>query len=694
MKHSMALKFVVIFFTASCLVSAIAGAVGIVSMESASLYVNSVDSLSDQTYGSIAKDIAQDYAARYAAERLGDLPYVMRENLYPDPVERGDADHWYASLWEGSTMLQQDGVDSGALQTHAYAKTYTVSPLYPIVSQYPPDYEPEEEDPQPPTTIPEDPEPTTEDPTEPPEPTEPEKPLVPQDYLYYERQTEWESGSLVTYYLYYYQAPEYSVRVFLQEDVLDNSSLQILTDMYPYRYTFIFILGVGLLLFAAGLVWLCWSAGRNKDGTVEPMGLNRLPLDLYAILAGIVIFLLVIVFNVLRRWTDNQGFHPGNLSLYFIVFLGMVLVGIGLTCAFSAQIKLGLVHVLRNSITGRLFKGLGSLTTLIPVIWQWLITALIMCGISTAALVLVIRQANLFTVPFLMIAALLALATVLYGGYAFGTLARGAQRMASGELEAKIPTKYLIGSFRTFALELNALSDAAITAAHEQMKAERMRSELITNVSHDIKTPLTSIINFVDLLQKPHSKEQSQEYLEVLSRQSARMKKLIEDLMELSKASSGNITVNLQQIDAAEAINQALGEFSDKLEQAELEPLFRQPEGPVTMQADGRLLWRVLSNLLSNAVKYAMPGTRLYVDLVQTEELVLLSLKNVSKAPLSINAEELLERFVRGEVSRHSEGSGLGLNIAKSLMEVQGGQLQLLLDGDLFKVTLAFPRGA
>jgi signal transduction histidine kinase len=218
-----------------------------------------------------------------------------------------------------------------------------------------------------------------------------------------------------------------------------------------------------------------------------------------------------------------------------------------------------------------------------------------------------------------------------------------------------------------------------------------MRSELITNVSHDIKTPLTSIINFVDLLQRPHTLEDESAYLEVLSRQTKRMKKLIEDLMELSKASSGNIAVNITRLDAVEAMNQALGEFSDKLELAGLTPVFHQPQEPILMHADGRLVWRVLSNLLSNAVKYAMPGTRIYVDLLQAEDKVVLSLKNISQEALNISAEELMERFVRGDAARKSEGSGLGLNIAKNLMEVQNGHLQLLLDGDLFKVTLIFP---
>jgi len=231
----------------------------------------------------------------------------------------------------------------------------------------------------------------------------------------------------------------------------------------------------------------------------------------------------------------------------------------------------------------------------------------------------------------------------------------------------------------------------AVMAAQKQLKSERMKTELITNVSHDIKTPLTSIINYVDLLQKPHTEEEQAQYLEVLDRQSQRLKKLIDDLMDMSKASTGNMAVDITLVDAVESVNQALGEFADKLDRAQLTPVFRHTEDSVAMMADGKLVWRVLSNLLSNAVKYAMPGTRLYIDLMQLDDTVVISLKNISREALNVDAEELMERFVRGDDSRNTEGSGLGLNIAKSLMELQKGQLQLLVDGDLFKVTLIFP---
>ena len=263
--------------------------------------------------------------------------------------------------------------------------------------------------------------------------------------------------------------------------------------------------------------------------------------------------------------------------------------------------------------------------------------------------------------------------------------------MAQGNLHYQIDTRYLYGCFHDFAERLNTVAGAAQIAAERQMRSERMKTELITNVSHDIKTPLTSIINYVDLMKKPHSEADNAVYLDVLDRQSQRLKKLIGDLMDMSKASSGNVSVEIGQVDAVEAVNQALGEFADKLEQVRLTPVFRHPDSPVIMQADGRLVWRVLSNLLSNAVKYALPDTRLYIDLMVLQGNAVLAIKNISRDQLNVNSDELMERFVRGDASRNTEGSGLGLNIAKSLVELQKGQMHLMVDGDLFKVTLIFP---
>ena len=343
------------------------------------------------------------------------------------------------------------------------------------------------------------------------------------------------------------------------------------------------------------------------------------------------------------------------------------------------------VFVWLKGVLVRFGRASERMFSRLPLIWQWLLI-----GMVLALWLLVAVAERLEGMMVLWCCA--ALAIVLYGANCFGALLEGVKHMRGGDLESKGDDKYLIGSFREFAGELNGLADVAMVAAQKQLKSERMKTELITNVSHDIKTPLTSIISYVDLLEKPHTPEQEKTYLEVLSRQSQRMKKLIEDLMEMSKASTGNIQVEIGKIDAVEAVNQALGEFADKLTAAGLTPVFRQSEENVYLLADGRLLWRAMSNVLSNAVKYALPGTRLYVDVSAVEDKAVISFKNISGAQLNISAEELMERFVRGDSSRNTEGSGLGLNIAKSLMELQNGQLQLLVDGDLFKVTLVFPK--
>ena len=342
------------------------------------------------------------------------------------------------------------------------------------------------------------------------------------------------------------------------------------------------------------------------------------------------------------------------------------------------------------------YRGCRAVVRMLPVIWQWILTAFLMVVTPVFFFLLTITchgAIELFWGMLWLLSILADVAIVCYGGWCFGLLLKGAKRMAKGELNHQIPTKYLFGTFKDFAEQLNSVAGAARIAAERQMKSERMKTELITNVSHDIKTPLTSIINYVDLMKKPHSEGEQAQYLEVLDRQSQRLKKLIDDLMEMSKASTGNLTVELQQLDAAETINQALGEFADKLDRAHLTPVFRHPDFPVTMIADGKLVWRVLSNVLSNAVKYAMPDTRLYVDLMVLQGNAVIAVKNISREQLNVGAEELMERFVRGDASRNTEGSGLGLNIAKSLVELQSGQMHLMVDGDLFKVTLIFPCG-
>jgi len=484
----------------------------------------------------------------------------------------------------------------------------------------------------------------------------------------------------------------------------DASLLTFARLGFAWRYGLIAILVAALALFAVCAVYLCYAAGRSTGSSqILPGGLNRAPLDLYAVFTALSCFrLLVLCREIIGYWLfPRDVLNPGALILVVLILLTVAVIGIGFLFAVVAQIKAKSRYWWHHSLIGRcvnllwkglrfVFRGLGKLLGMLPLIWKWLLI-----GAAMGFFTLLFFLLSIFGTSFWGFLFLLTLAgdvlIICYGAYAFGTLLTGAGQMAKGDLHSKIPDRYLLGSYKKCADDLNALADVAAEAARKQMKSERMKAELVTNVSHDIKTPLTSLINYVDLLEKPHTEEEGRQYLDVLSRQSQRLKKLIEDLTEMSKATTGNMAVNITPLDGVETVTQALGEFADKLEAARLTPVFRQPEAPIAMEADGAMTWRVLSNLLSNIVKYALPGTRVYIDLMKLDNTVLISLKNISREPLNVSAEELTERFVRGDESRNTEGSGLGLNIAKSLMELQKGQLQLLVDGDLFKVTLTFP---
>lgn len=261
-----------------------------------------------------------------------------------------------------------------------------------------------------------------------------------------------------------------------------------------------------------------------------------------------------------------------------------------------------------------------------------------------------------------------------------------------GNPETKIDTTGMYRDLREHAEHLNDLGAAVSAAVDQRMQSERFKAELITNVSHDLKTPLTSIINYVDLLKKePLDNPKALEYLEVLDRKSQRLKKLTEDLVEASKASTGSLPVNLERLGIVQFVGQALGEYEERFQAHNLTAVPTLPQDELFIWADGRHLWRVIDNLFSNCCKYALEGTRIYLDVTRWEGMVTLSVKNISRQQLNIPPERLMERFVRGEESRTTEGSGLGLSIARSLTELQGGTFRLDIDGDLFKAAVSFP---
>ena len=732
MKHSVAVKFLAILLCALSVVSIVGCGFGILFMENCNLYNMPLEELKNQQLDSMSNSIAWNHAQIHAAQSLSNCPQEILDDVL---VYNSTQGHYAVEIYQGTRLVYSIN-DPSTLHTYRISE-HIIAPNYPIVtSQYRQgDYpSPVEESLPVPFT-----EPYTSDqldimviPTLPE--TEESVPaqwatareaaldrVSGQDVLYSSEHTETfrsNSGSSyqITYILDYYAAPEYLVRVYLDDQAALGTEYALMSVLYPYRSNFIPMLLISLLFFAATLVYLFVAAGHSKEG-IQPAGLNKLPLDLYtfAITGGIILLMRLLV-----ELLDNFG--SGYYGIWDNIPLCMLLLGAGIfgialqltgfLFAFAAQIKVKGGYWWRHSICGwfllqlraflcwirrglqYFYRGCRAVVRLLPIIWQWPLTAFAMLLVPYLFALFASASygfGEFFWGMLLLLSIAADIALVFYGAWCFGMLFKGARHMAQGNLDYQIDTRFLFGCFKDFALHLNSLADAAKQAAEKQMRSERMKTELITNVSHDIKTPLTSIINYVDLLKKPHTEEDHAAYLDVLDRQSLRLKKLVDDLVDMSKASSGNMIVEFGQVDAVEAINQALGEFADKLEQVNLTPVFRHPDTPVIMQADGRLLWRVMSNLLSNAVKYAMPDTRLYVDLMTADGNAVLAFKNISRDQLNINAEELMERFVRGDTSRNTEGSGLGLNIAKSLVELQNGQMHLMVDGDLFKVTLIFP---
>ena len=471
-----------------------------------------------------------------------------------------------------------------------------------------------------------------------------------------------------------------------------------------------------VLVGAAGaiacLVFLFMGAGhrKGKEGTRLNL-LDRIPLDLYAAGCFALAFVWLLLFVEL---TEGMAyfFALSPEGITYLAFTCIVVYTAGLVAlapflSFATRVKAGGGIWWRNTaicwalklcwravrwcwgLVKRFCGWLWYMTTKISIVWR---TALIVLAVLLAnfCIAISIRYSDFALFCWLLLMAAVFL-LACFGAWQMKSLKAAGEKLAAGEFEYKIDTKHMYWEFKHHAENLNSIGDGMAAAVEQRMKSERLKTELITNVSHDIKTPLTSIINYVDLLERPHTPEEGAEYLEVLERQSKRLKKLTEDLVEASKASTGNMSVTLAPTSTLEIINQSLAEYGQRMEAGKLSVLINVPEPAPAVRADGRLLWRVMDNLFNNVVKYAMPETRVYVDVRTSEGNAVISVKNISRAALNVSAGELMERFVRGDASRSTEGSGLGLSIAKSLTELQHGQFSISTDGDLFKAEITLP---
>ena len=472
----------------------------------------------------------------------------------------------------------------------------------------------------------------------------------------------------------------------------------VMAELAPHAAVVVTVCALAELLF---LVFLARAAGRRAGREEAVAGWQeKIPFDLYA---AVVLGGSAMLVAAAASGTEGtfQGFEPIMIAAVLACCAAAYALFLAFWMTLCARVKLGrwwentvccwLLRLCRRvlrwcwRVLCRAWGALAGFVRGIPLVWR---TAVGCCVIGVLLFAL---ESNHADGLLLMLIAVLSVAACLLS-MQLRRLQKGGEALAAGDLTSQVDTSHMYFDLKRHGENLNAISRGMSIAVEQRLKSERLKTELITNVSHDIKTPLTSIVNYVDLLQREHTPEQEREYLAVLDRQAHKLKKLTVDLVEMSKASTGNIPCHIARRSVRELIDQTVGEYAEKLSAARLEPVVTLPDEELYCLCDGALMWRVLDNLLSNACKYACAGTRLYIAARREGETVAFSFKNISRDALNIDPDELLERFVRGDSSRTTEGSGLGLNIAKSLVELQKGTFSIAIDGDLFKVGFVLPR--
>lgn len=492
----------------------------------------------------------------------------------------------------------------------------------------------------------------------------------------------------------------YSMVGYVLDTVTENSEVATMTRIisvcFAYSNLLLGVMVASALLALACFAFLMAAAGHRKGCEEIQSGITeRLPFDVLTVLvatAGVILMQLLIGFS----YGDANA---AKLVAYVLIFEAAAALCLWWCMSFARRLKIGNVikscisirlllwcwRVFKNLLdfVGRTLKGMALIPKASVIIFGILFIEffwIVGFGADGAALVF----------GWFIERSVLVLLT-LYVLLCMKKLLKAGKEISQGNMDYHVDTGKMYGPLREHGEQLNRISEGMNKAVNARMKSEHFKTELITNVSHDIKTPLTSIINYVDLLEKEEiDNEKAKEYIRVLSRQSARLKKLIDDLIEASKASTGNLNVSLERCELGVLIDQCAGEYAEKLKAAGLELVVTKPEEPVTIMADGRHMWRVFDNLLNNVCKYAMAGTRVYLNLDKAAGKATVTFRNISASQLNISGEELMERFVRGDSSRNTEGSGLGLSIARSLVQLQNGELELTVDGDLFKVVLRF----
>lgn len=493
---------------------------------------------------------------------------------------------------------------------------------------------------------------------------------------------------------------DYTITLYLHKINLPDESwwtynLMMHSDLLCLVFPIMLALGAVLTLW--NLTFLFRKIGWcPQSETVTGGRFGKVPADLFTI----IVFALAWGWICLIRYMAKT---VGTVVLDIIAFYGIFILVLLWLLSIAARCKAK--ELWKTSFFAFLLrKGkacviyLAKVLTKLPLIWKTVCIAGVICLIEYVFMQIMYACYPLPGAMFTLWLVFWGVEKVILLSFLFAlvfqlrTLKKAGKALAEGNLEYQVNEKEFFADFREHAQHLNRISEGVNLAVQERMKSEHFKTELITNVSHDIKTPLTSIINYSDLLSKEEcDNEKVTEYAQTIKRQSDRLKKLIEDLVEASKASTGSLEVHMEECEVEVLLEQAVGEFAGRFAEKDMDVITKANHAPTKILADGRLLWRVFDNLLNNICKYAQKATRVYLSVEQEHGQAVITFKNMSEYPLDISEEELMERFVRGDKSRHTEGNGLGLNIAKSLVELQKGTMKLVIDGDLFKVILSFP---
>lgn len=456
-------------------------------------------------------------------------------------------------------------------------------------------------------------------------------------------------------------------------------------NIFHFCYIFIAVLSLIIAALTLSLTYTAGQSYKGSDVTLTPV--DSISIGMQTFILMVIAFFEFIILSIFEIYTQ---------VIAYILLPATILLVLNYLCSFSRQFKAKILF--KNSSTKKIYfrikdfcsnynfpVAILSISFLIILNGFWYI--FLFCSeleFEDPPIILIF----IFTIVLDFIFLLWLLRFTLN----FQKLKKLANEISIGNIETDIDCSKMDSNTKTLAKDIKNIQNGLSSAIDKAVKGERLKTELITNVSHDLKTPLTSIINYVDLLKKENIQNpKANEYIQVLDDKSARLKQLIDDLVEASKASSGNISIEFQKIDLYQLIQQACGEYEEKLSKNNLEIKITCPESIVFVKGDSRHMWRIVENLLSNISKYAMPNSRVYIDITHDLFNGILTIKNISAEPLDISPEQLTERFVRGDVSRTTEGSGLGLSIAQSLTEIQKGNFKLSIDGDLFKVTVEIP---